>query len=43
MEHKFFNADTHTYPKARVIREVVKDEIDKDLPGVKQARWTGSV
>ena len=43
MEHKFFNAETHTYPKARVIREVVKDEIDKDLLGVKQARWTGSV
>lgn len=43
MEHKFFNADTHTYPKARVIREVVKDEIDKDLLAVKKPKWTGSV
>ena len=42
-EHKFFNAETHTYPKARVIREVVRDEIDKDLIGVKQPRWTSSV
>jgi len=43
MEHKFFNGDTHTYPKARVVREVVKDEIDRDLLGVKPAKWTGSV
>lgn len=43
MEHKFFNADTHSYPKARVVREVVKDEIDKDLLGVKHAKWTSSV
>lgn len=43
MEHKFFNADTHTYPKARVVREIVKDEIDKDLLGTKPAKWTGSV
>lgn len=43
MEHKFFNADTHTYPKARVIREIVKDEIDRDLLAVKPAKWNGSV
>ena len=43
MEHKFFNPDMHTYPKARVIREVVKDEIDKDLLAVKKPKWTGSV
>lgn len=43
MEHKFFNADTHTYPKARVVREIVKDEIDRDLLGTKPAKWTGSV
>ena len=43
MEHTFFNADTHTYPKARVVREVVRDEIDRDLLGAKPAKWTGSV
>ena len=43
MEHKFFNADTHTYPKARVVREIVKDEIDRDLLATKPPKWTGSV
>jgi hypothetical protein len=43
MEHTFFNADTHTYPKARVVREIVKDEIDRDLLGAKPHKWTASV
>lgn len=43
MEHTFFNAETHTYPKARVVREIVKDEIDRDRLGTKPPKWTGSV
>lgn len=42
-EHTFFNADTHTFPKARVVREIVRDEIDRDHLGVKPAKWSGSV
>ena len=42
-EHTFFNAETHTFPKARVIREIVRDEIDRDFIGAKDAKWTGSV
>ena len=43
MEHTFFNPDTHMYPKAQEIREVVKDEVDRDLLGTKPPKWTGSV
>lgn len=43
MEHTFFNPETHTFPKARVVREIVKDEIDRDFIGAKPAKWTGSV
>ena len=42
-EHTFFNAETHTFPKARVIREIVRDEIDRDFIGAKNPKWTGSV
>ena len=31
------------YPKAQHVREVVKDEIDKDLLGTKATKWTQSV
>ena len=31
------------YPKAREVRAVVNDEIDRDLLGTKPAKWTGSV
>ena len=43
MEHTFFNPETHTFPKARIVREIVKDEIDKDLIGAKPHKWSGSV
>lgn len=43
MEHTFFNPDTHTFPKARVVREIVRDEVDRDLLGAKPAKWSGSV
>ena len=43
MEHTFFNKSHHMYPKAQVTRDVVKDEIDKDLLGTKNTKWSASV
>lgn len=42
-EHTFFNKDIHMFPKAQKIRDVVKDEIDRDLLGTKTAKWNSSV
>jgi len=43
MDHTFFNAETHSYPKAMKTRAVVRDEIDRDHLGTKPAKWTGTV
>ena len=42
-EHKFFNTDMHTRPKAREIATVVKTETDRDLLGTKPAKWNATV
>lgn len=31
------------YPKAQKVREIVKDEIDRDLLGTKSVKWNSSV
>ena len=31
------------YPKAQVTRDIVHDEIDKDLLGTKSVKWSSSV
>ena len=42
-EHTFFNKDTHMFPKAQKVRDVVRDEIDRDLLGTKSVKWNSSV
>ena len=42
-EHTFFNQTEHMFPKAQMVRTVVRDEIDKDILGTKSAKWNGSV
>ena len=38
-EHTFFSPHTDMKPEAQYIRDVVKDEIDKDLLGRKPPLW----
>lgn len=38
-EHTFFNKTNHMFPKAQAVREVVLDEIDRDLLKTKAPQW----
>ena len=42
-EHTFFSSATHMAPKTLETRNIVHDEIDRDLLGTKQDRWNPSV
>mmetsp|Transcript_16070 Transcript_16070/g.27123 ORF Transcript_16070/g.27123 Transcript_16070/m.27123 type:complete len:293 (+) Transcript_16070:231-1109(+) len=42
-EHKFFSKEQHMKPSAQILKEVIKEEIDKDLLGTKPQKWNQSV